>query len=72
MISTDAHAYSIDLVQSLPAVLSRFMALGVPLAAVVERTTSAPADFLGRHGFILVRWDGLHGPTEKPESFQCE
>jgi dihydroorotase len=49
VISSDAHAYSIDLVESLPAVMSRFLALGVPLAAIVERATSAAADFLGRH-----------------------
>jgi dihydroorotase len=49
IISSDAHAYSIHLVQSLPVVMSRFLALGVPLAEVVERSTAAPADFLGRH-----------------------
>ena len=49
MISSDAHAYSIDVVESLPAVISKFLALGLPLAAVVERVTTAPADFLGRH-----------------------
>ena len=49
VISSDAHAYSIDLVESLPVVMSKFLALGLPLRAVVERTTAAPADFLGRH-----------------------
>jgi dihydroorotase len=49
VISSDAHAYSIDIVESLPAVMSKFLALGLPLAAVVERATTAPADFLGRH-----------------------
>jgi dihydroorotase len=49
VISSDAHAYSIDLVKSLPAVMSKFLALGLPLAAVVERATTAAADFLGRH-----------------------
>ncbi len=48
VISSDAHSYSIDLVESLPAVMSRFLALGVPLAAVVERVTSAAADVIGR------------------------
>ena len=48
MISSDAHAYSIDLVESLPAVMSRFLALGVPLDAVVERATTAAANILGR------------------------
>lgn len=49
IISSDAHAYSIDVVESLPAVMSKFLALGVPLAAVVERATTAAADILGRH-----------------------
>lgn len=48
VISSDAHAYSIDLVESLPAVMSRFLALGVPLDAVVERATTAAANILGR------------------------
>lgn len=47
VISSDAHAYSIDLVAGLPRVMSRFLALGMPLASVLDRVTSAPAAAIG-------------------------
>jgi dihydroorotase len=46
-ISTDAHAYSIDTVGGLPSVATKFMALGLTLAQVLERVTLAPARAAG-------------------------
>lgn len=46
-ISTDIHAYSLKQVIGLPDVLSKFVALGMPLADVLIRATTAPAK-LGR------------------------
>lgn len=46
-ISSDLHAYSRTRVVSLPLVLSRLMALGMPLPDVLLRATLAPARALG-------------------------
>lgn len=46
-ISTDLHRYSMDHVIDLPAVLTRFLALGLPLEDALRRATRAPAAALG-------------------------
>jgi dihydroorotase len=49
-ISTDLHRYSVTEPWSvtLPQVMSKFLALGMPLADVITKTTIAPAKALGR------------------------
>ena len=48
-ISTDLHRYSIEHpVVDLPTTMSRFLALGMSLEAVVTATTAGPAAILGR------------------------
>lgn len=42
-ISTDIHAYSRESVVDLTTVLSKFLALGMPLADVLRRASAAPA-----------------------------
>jgi dihydroorotase len=49
-ISTDAHAYSVRLVHGLPAVASKFLALGLTLPEVLTRVTLAPARAAGLDG----------------------
>ena len=44
-ISTDVHTYSKEKVLGLPEVLSKFVALGMPLSEVLVRATSDPARF---------------------------
>lgn len=44
-ISTDIHAYSVEKVIDLPAVLSKFVALGMELSDVLARATIAPAKY---------------------------
>ena len=52
-ISTDLHAGNEDgPVYDLPTTLSKFLALGLPLDAVIEMATAAPARVLGRSGEI--------------------
>lgn len=52
-ISTDLHAGNEDgPVYDLPTTLSKFLALGLPLDAVVEMATATPARVLGRYGEI--------------------
>jgi dihydroorotase len=46
-ISSDLHAYSRDRVGSLPLVLSKLLALGMPLTDVLLRATLAPARAAG-------------------------
>ena len=46
-ISTDIHAYSATAVVDLPTVLSKFLALGMPLHDVLRRATAAPAAVVG-------------------------
>ncbi|MBN9153520.1 MAG: amidohydrolase family protein [Microbacterium sp.] len=46
-ISTDIHAYSRERVVDLPTVMSKFLALGMPLADVLRCTTTAPARVAG-------------------------
>jgi dihydroorotase len=46
-ISSDIHAYSVDAVGDLPAVMSKFLALGLSVDEVVARATSGPAGVLG-------------------------
>jgi dihydroorotase len=46
-ISSDIHAYSEAAVGDLPAVMSKFLALGLSLEEVVARTTLEPARVLG-------------------------
>lgn len=46
-ISTDIHAYSRDSVVDLTTVLSKFLALGMPLPDVLRRASSAPARAIG-------------------------
>lgn len=49
-ISSDVHAYSIGDVGDLPAVMSKFLALGLSLEEVIARTTLAPSRLLGLDG----------------------
>jgi dihydroorotase len=49
-ISTDLHAYSLSIVRDLPTVLSKFLALGIPLPEVLSRATAAPARAAGLDG----------------------
>lgn len=56
-ISTDAHTYSRPMVVDLPHVLSLFLALGVPLADVLARATSAPCRAVGLEGGTLAPGD---------------
>ncbi len=46
-ISTDLHVYSAEHVIDLPAVLTRFLAIGAPLPEVLRRATATPAAVLG-------------------------
>jgi dihydroorotase len=58
-ISTDLHRYSIEHpVVDLPTTVSRFIALGMPLEAVVAATTSGPAAILGRPDLGTLRVGG--------------
>lgn len=51
-ISTDAHIRSVhSVVHSLPHVMSKFLALGMPLPDVVRSVTSIPAGNLGLEGW---------------------
>jgi len=54
-ISTDVHAYSIESVVGLPAVVSKFLALGLTLPEVLARVTLAPARAAGLHALGLGR-----------------
>ena len=48
-ISTDAHRWSIDgPVYDLPTTMSKFLALGMSLQEVIQRSTTAPAVVIGR------------------------
>ena len=48
-ISTDLHGGSMNAaMMDMPTVMSKFLALGMPLANVVRACTSAPADQIGR------------------------
>jgi dihydroorotase len=52
-ISSDHSIYSIespDLGIDMPTIMSKFLALGVPLPKVVEMSTAKPADVLGFNG----------------------
>ena len=58
-ISTDLHRYSIEHpVVDLPTTMSRFLALGMPLEAVVTATTAGPAAILGRPELGTLRVGG--------------
>ncbi len=58
-ISTDLHRYSIEHpVIDLPTTMSRFLALGMSLEAVVTATTAAPAAILGRPELGVLRVGG--------------
>jgi dihydroorotase len=46
-ISSDVHAYSLDAVGDLPTVMSKFLALGLPLDEVLLAATYAPARHAG-------------------------
>lgn len=52
-ISTDAHTYSIGSVLNLPAVVSKFLALGLTLREVLTRVTLAPARAAGLDGLSI-------------------
>lgn len=53
MISTDLHRYNVpEPVHSLPHVMSKFLALGVPLGDVVAMATAQPARVIGREGAL--------------------
>ncbi|MCW2780365.1 MAG: amidohydrolase [Marmoricola sp.] len=56
-ISTDIHAYSTHTVLSFPSVLSKFLALGLPLEDVLSRATLGPARIVGldREGVGTLR-----------------
>ena len=59
-ISTDLHRYSIEHpVIDLPTTMSRFLALGMPLEAVVTATTAGPAAILGRPELGTLRVGGV-------------
>ena len=48
-ISTDLHRYNVEqVVFDLPTTMSKFLLLGMTLAEVVEKTTLAPAQAIGR------------------------
>ena len=48
-ISTDLHAGSMNsAMMDMPTLMSKFLALGMPLGAVVEAATSVPAKLVGR------------------------
>jgi dihydroorotase len=58
-ISTDLHRYSIERpVVDLPTTMSRFLALGLSLEAVIEATTSGPAAIIGRPDVGTLRVGG--------------
>lgn len=59
-ISTDLHAYSQPVVRDFPTVLSKFLALGMPLADVIARATAAPARAMGLSGIGTLD-PGAHG-----------
>ncbi|MHB8111495.1 MAG: amidohydrolase family protein [Syntrophorhabdaceae bacterium] len=47
-ISSDLHAYSLGTtITGLPSALSKFLHLGMPIEAVLQTATSAPAEYLG-------------------------
>jgi len=46
-ISTDIHAYSIEAAVDLPTVMSKFLALGMSLADILDRVTRRPAQAAG-------------------------
>lgn len=48
-LSTDIHAYSRDKVGGLNRVMTLFLALGMPLADILEAVTTTPAGIIGRH-----------------------
>jgi dihydroorotase len=53
VISTDIHQESINgPMFDLPTVLSKFLAMGLPLAEVIARATSRPGEVLGMHNEI--------------------
>ena len=59
-ISTDLHRYSIEYpVTDLPTTMSRFLALGMSLEAVVTATTAGPAAILGRPDLGTLRIGGI-------------
>ena len=66
-ISTDLHRYSVDGPWSvtLPNVMSKFLALGLPLTDVIAKTTLAPARVLNRPDSI-----GLLRPGAPADVFQ--
>lgn len=53
-ISTDIHAYSRELVVDLPTVLSKFLALGMPLIDVLRAATVVPARAVGADAGTLA------------------
>ena len=52
-ISTDIHAYSLREVDDFPTVLSKFLALGMPLADVLRCATASPARVVQLDGGTL-------------------
>ena len=60
-ISTDLHDGNEDgPVYDLPTTLSKFLALGLPIEAVIEMATATPARVLGRYGEIGTLAIGAH------------
>lgn len=58
-ISTDLHTLNVDgPVYDMPTTMSKFLALGVPLARVVEMSTSRPAAVLKRSGQLGTLREG--------------
>jgi dihydroorotase len=51
-ISTDLHSESLSTAVDLPTTMSKFLALGLPLATVVGMATARPAEVLGREGHL--------------------
>lgn len=76
-ISTDIHAYSRPLGVDFPTVLSKFLALGMPLLDVIERATVVPARIAGiergglRAGAVadLAVLERVAGPREFGDGF---
>jgi dihydroorotase len=57
-ISTDLHNYSSAAVENFPAVLSKFLALGIDIEGVLRLATSAPAEVLQRPELGYLRVGG--------------
>lgn len=72
-ISTDLHTGNVDgPVYDMPTTMSKFLALGMSLDEVIERSTSVPAKLLGREGEIGTLKVGSAGDVVVSELAQGE